>query len=112
MKTILIKILKVLLVLTFVVLLALLVMGLILWFNWPWWVAGFVLVGVFGCWLVWLFLRKILLRRKEQQFVGEVIEQDEAFIQGMAEGEKESLNRPFAQYIWRRRRRNPLAQDT
>ena len=98
MKKILIKTLKVLLILTMVVLLALLVMGLILWFNWPWWVAGFVLVGVFGCWLVWLFLRKILLRRKEQQFVGEVIEQDEAFIKGMSEDEKEGLKEMQARW--------------
>ncbi|MGB5983754.1 MAG: type VI secretion protein IcmF/TssM N-terminal domain-containing protein, partial [Desulfobacterales bacterium] len=91
MKKLLLKTLKVLLIITLVVLLALVVVGLVLWLNWPWWVAGFILVGCFGCWLVWLFLRKILSRRREQQFVGEVIEQDEAFIKGISDSEKEGL---------------------
>ena len=91
MKKLIIKALKICLVITLLVLLALLVVGLVLWLNWPWWVAGCILLGLFGLWLVWLFIRKILLRRREQQFVGQVIEQDEAFIKGMTADEKESL---------------------
>ena len=76
MKNTLMKLLKFVLVAAAVALIVLLVFGIVLWLDWPLWV-GFplllvlVAIGV-GC----LFLRKILLRRREQQFVQQVIEQD------------------------------------
>ena len=51
MKQILIKIFKLFLVLTAVVLGLLLVFGISLVLGWPWWVGIFILVGILGVWL-------------------------------------------------------------
>ncbi len=65
MKQILIKICKLFLVLTAVVLGILLVVGISLALGWPWWVGLFSLVGILGVWLSVIFFKKLWLRRRE-----------------------------------------------
>jgi type VI secretion system protein ImpL len=58
----------------------LLVFGIVIGIGWPWWVGIFLLVGMAGMALVAVILRKFLLRKKEQEFVSQIIEQDNAYI--------------------------------
>ncbi len=69
-------------------LLVLVTFGLVLWRQWPWWVGLFFLLGYAGIFLSWVFVRKLLLRRREQNFIHQVIEQDEAYITGMDSGQE------------------------
>lgn len=91
MKALLLKILKVCLIFTLALLAILIVFGIVLSMDWPWWVGIFLLLGLVGLWIGVLFIRKILLRRKEQQFVGQVIAQDDYRIKSVSGKEREEL---------------------
>ncbi|OQY08376.1 MAG: hypothetical protein B6I22_00760 [Desulfobacteraceae bacterium 4572_123] len=90
MKQFLLKALKFFLIITLILLAISLVFGLVLWLDWPWWVGLFVIVGIGGFWLGLIFIKKILLRRREQHFVNQVINQDESYIQNMGAERKDS----------------------
>lgn len=90
MKQILRLVFKGLLLLTLLALVILLVFGLVLWIGWSWWVGFFLLIGLIGLALGALVLRKVLLRRREQMFVHEVIAQDESIQQHMAPAEQDT----------------------
>ena len=79
MKSIFLKILKIILILTTVVLGILLIFGLTLFLGWPWWVGFFILIGVVGLVLGIFFLKKLWFKRREQRFITQVIEQDDQF---------------------------------
>jgi type VI secretion system protein ImpL len=81
---------KGILVFTLLALLLLLLFGLALWIGWPWWVGFFLLIGVAGAVLVAVLVRKVLLRRKEQMFVQDVIAQDESNRQRLAPKEQDA----------------------
>lgn len=89
MKTVLLKILKIFMILAVLALAVFLVLGSVLYLDWPWWVGLFILCGLIGLALTGLFLRKIWLRRREQQFVEQIIEQDESRLQSLAKKDKE-----------------------
>ena len=93
MKKFLSTALRLLLLAVVLLLVVLLCFGLVLWMQWPWWLALFFLFGIAGLWLVWLFVRKILLRRREQQFVNQVMQEDGASIGRQDEGERELQQR-------------------
>lgn len=76
MKTVL----KIVLIALVVILIVLLTFGFVLVMDWPWWVGFFILLAFAGIGVGVLFLRKLLMRRREQKFVAQVIEQDEARI--------------------------------
>ena len=82
-------IIKSLLALTAVVLLLLLVAGLVLLLDWPWWTGFFFALLLAGLVIGGFLLRKTMLRRKEQQFVDQIISQDDMQLKGMADKEKE-----------------------
>ena len=90
MKPILRWVFKGLLLLTLLALLVLLIFGLVLWIGWSWWVGFFLLIGLIGLTLGALVVRKILLRRREQMFVHEVIAQDESIQRGLAPAEQDT----------------------
>lgn len=90
MKQMLRAVFKAILVFTLAALLILLLFGLALWIGWPWWVGFFLLVGLVGAALVALVVRKVLMRRREQMFVHQVIAQDEAGRQGLASKEQDA----------------------
>lgn len=70
-------------------------MGLTFWLvlgaGWPWWVGIFILLGLLGLILCLAFVKKLLLRRREQRFVQQVIEQDESYFRGLPEKEKQGM---------------------
>ena len=87
----LLKYLKVFLLVCGAALAILLVVGLVLLLDWPRWVAIFLVLILLGTGIGFLFMRKILARRREQQFVSQVIAQDEAKIQTLTEKEKDEM---------------------
>ena len=91
MKDVVVKALKIALWAFLVVLLVLVVFGLVLWLDWPIWVGFFLLLGLAAVGVAALFLRKVLHRRREQRFVQEVIEQDEARIKNLSTREQDEM---------------------
>ena len=88
MNSTLIKTLKVVLLVAAAILVVLLLFGIALAVNLPWWM-GFVFAGLFASVVTGaFFLRKIQARRKEQAFVQQVIQQDQARISAMSAREQ------------------------
>lgn len=88
MKNTLMKILKFALYGLAVILVILLVFGIVFWLDWPWWVAFFLLLILAGLVVAALVVKRILKRRKEQRFVQDVIEQDEARLKTFSAAEQ------------------------
>ena len=99
MKQLIIKILKIFLIITLVLFAVLLIFGLVLGIGWPWWVGLFIITGVIGLWLGIVFFKKVWLRRREQKFVSQVIEQDEHYHKSL--GDKERKNSKELQDRWK-----------
>lgn len=91
MKDTLIKVLKISLIAITVILIVLLVFGITLSLDWPWWVGFFLLLALAGMGIGVIFLRKLWLRKREQQFVQQVIQQDEARLKSVSGKEKDEL---------------------
>ncbi len=91
MKEILLKIAKIFLVVVGLLLAVALVWGVVYFLDWPWWVGIFLLLVLLGVGIGLLFLRKIWHRRREQKFVQQVIEQDEAHLKDLTGKERENL---------------------
>ena len=92
MKDSFLTILKIILISLLVLLfILLLIVGARYLMGWSWGVVGFLLLGLLGIAVGALFLRKLLLRRREQRFVQQVIAQDEAQLQSLAGKEKETF---------------------
>jgi type VI secretion system protein ImpL len=91
MKSMIGKILKVVLLVTLAALAILLIFGIVLWLNWPWWVGFFIILGLVGIGIGVLFVKKILVRRREQQFVGEIVAQDELRVKSLVGKEQQEL---------------------
>ena len=90
MKQFLFNLLKWFLIVTCVALVAVLVFGGVLLLHWPWWIGCFIITGMVGVFLGVIFVRKLLLRRREQNFVHQVIEQDESYRRSLGKKEKKS----------------------
>ncbi len=80
---------KSLLVITGLALVMLLVAGLVLILDWPWWTGFFFLLLLFGAAIGIVLVRKILRRRREQQFVDQIISQDDLKLKAMADQERD-----------------------
>jgi type VI secretion system protein ImpL len=91
MKSTLLKFLKYALIVVAIFLAIVLVFGAVLLLNWPWWVGLFLLLILIGLGIGFLFLKKIWLKRKEEKFVQQVIEQDESNLKSMSGKEKDDL---------------------
>jgi len=89
MKRRLLKLLWWLFLVFLVLLTCVVVFGVTLSLGWPWWVAVFILLGLAGLGLSLLFLKKVLLRRREQRFVQQIIAQDEAHQQSLSAPERQ-----------------------
>ncbi|HFQ81454.1 MAG TPA: type VI secretion system protein ImpL [Desulfobacterales bacterium] len=76
MNKILQKTIKSSLIIAALLLVALLITGLVLILDWPWWTALPLLLLLLGVVAGAVFLKKILLRKKEQQFVEQIVAQD------------------------------------
>lgn len=85
------KFLKIFLIFAGGILVVLLAFGIVLILDWPWWVGFFLLLFLAGLVLGGFFLRKIWLRRKEQNFINDMSEQDMARLQALSAKEKSDL---------------------
>jgi len=88
MKQIILKALKVFFIFVAILLLVLVTFGFVLSVHWPWWVGIFILLGFVGLAIAVLFFRKLLHRRREQQFVHEIIQQDESQLKALVEKDR------------------------
>ena len=88
MKGALLKFLKWFFIVAAILLVVLIIFGGVLLLDWPWWVGIFILLGFVGLGIAFLFLKKIWSRRREQQFVHQIIEQDEAQLNRLAERDR------------------------
>jgi len=88
-KDVLTKLLKIFLILAAVILVVFLVFALVFRMDWPWWVGVFLLLALVSLLIAFLFLRKLWLRRREQSFVQQVIEQDEFHLKSLQGKEKD-----------------------
>ena len=70
----------------------LMVVGLVLVFDWPWWLGLSLLLLLVGLALGGFFLRKIWLRRREQNFVNEIGAEDLAQGKALSQQGKSELN--------------------
>ena len=86
-----VKLLKIILFVTAAIPVLLVVFGVVLILDWPWWVGFFLVLVLAGLGVGALFVRRILLRRREQRFVQEVIAQDEARVKAASGKERDEL---------------------
>ncbi len=90
MNKILQKTIKSSLIIAAFILVILLITGLVLILDWPWWTAFPLLLLLIGVIVGAVFLKKILLRKKEQQFVDQIVSQDAMQINSMAGRDKQA----------------------
>jgi len=62
----------------------------VVWAKWPLWVCFFMAAGIIGIFLGALFFHKLLLKRKEQKFVSQIIEQDNTHLKSLDKKEREA----------------------
>jgi len=72
---------KIFLLLSLLIFIGFVVFAGVLWAGWPWWVCFFIIAGIIGILFGVWFFKKLLLRKKEQQFVSQIIEQDNAALE-------------------------------
>ncbi len=83
------KMLKFMLIITGISLYILLIAATIFMFSWPWWGTLSLVIGTAGLGFLAFFLRKILQRRKEKDFVDQVIQQDDLRIKSLVKEEQD-----------------------
>ncbi|HVN72011.1 MAG TPA: type VI secretion protein IcmF/TssM N-terminal domain-containing protein [Desulfomonilia bacterium] len=66
----------------------LIVFGIVMVLGWPWWVGIFILLGLVGLGIAVYVIKQILIKRREQKFVSQIIEQDEASLKAMKDDER------------------------
>jgi type VI secretion system protein ImpL len=90
MKTLFLKLLKIVLLLALALFVFLLLVGAVVWAGWPLWVVFFVGAGIVGIILGLLFLKKLSARRQEQRFVQQIILQDDQSLKSMNQTEQDA----------------------
>jgi type VI secretion system protein ImpL len=80
---------KLFLIIALVVFIGIAVFAGVVWAKWPLWVSFFIAAGIIGIFLGALFFRKLLLRKKEQQFVSQIIEQDNSALKSKDKRDRE-----------------------
>ncbi len=68
MKALLIKLLKIFLLITLILLIGLVVFGLVLTLGWPWWMGGFILAGTHRVYIDPLVYSKAFFATKGETF--------------------------------------------
>ncbi len=99
MKDNLLKFLKIFLIAALIILGLLLVVAIVLAMRWPLWMVFFLLLLIGGLVIGGFFLRNLYKRRNEQQFVGEIVAQDDA--QNATLSPKERDDRKQLQENWK-----------
>lgn len=85
------KFLKLFLIFAVAMLIVLFILGLVLVLDWPWWVGFFLLLLLVGLGVGFYFLRKIWKRRREENFVSDMAEQDAARLRALNSRDKSEM---------------------
>ncbi len=80
---------KIVLILAGILLLFVFTFGIAIGFGWPWWVGFFLLIGFAGLFVGLVFLKKVLMKRREQMFVDQIIAQDNTYINSLETSDKD-----------------------
>ncbi|MCP4689375.1 MAG: type VI secretion system protein ImpL [Desulfobacterales bacterium] len=88
MKPNLMKFLKFFFIITLIVFVVCIVGGLVLYLEWPWWMAFFILIGLWGLWLAGKFFGKLVQKRRERKFIQQVIDQEETYGRSLGDEER------------------------
>ncbi len=89
MKNRLAFVFKLFLIIALVIFIGIAVFAGAIWAKWPLWVCFFIAAGIIGIFLGALFVRKLLLRKKEQKFVSQIIAQDNSALQSKDKQDRE-----------------------
>jgi type VI secretion system protein ImpL len=89
MKNRLVFLFKIFLIIALVLFIGIAVFAGAIWAKWPLWVSFFIAAGIIGIFLGVLFVRKLFLRKKEQKFVSQIIEQDNYSLQSKDKKDRE-----------------------
>ncbi len=90
MKNLFTHIFKVIIMITLFVLIGIAIFAGIVWARWPLWVGFFIAAGIIGLFLGVFFFYKLFLKRKEQKFVSQIIEQDNLSLNAIDTKEREA----------------------
>ncbi len=82
------KVLRVFLLIAAATLLVSLIFGTVFILGWPWWVGLYLVLFLAGIVLAVVFIRKIMLRRRERNFVREISEEDDARVKALSSFER------------------------
>jgi type VI secretion system protein ImpL len=77
------QILKYILIGLLVLLALLVIFGIVLVLNWPWWVGLFLILFVIGIGIAVYLIKQILIKKREQKFVSQIVEQDNAYVKSL-----------------------------
>ena len=91
MKTWISLFFKIFLVLAFILFICIAVYAAVIWAKWPVWVAPFLVAGIIGLTLGLIFIQKIIARKREQKFVSQIIEQDNADLDLKNDKDREAM---------------------
>jgi len=91
MKTVFLKYLKYALIGVAILFIIVLAFGLALLLNWPLWMGIFILLLFLVIGIGVFMVRRILLKRREEKFVQQVIEQDESNLKTLTGKERDEL---------------------
>ncbi|MEN6475680.1 MAG: type VI secretion protein IcmF/TssM N-terminal domain-containing protein [Syntrophaceae bacterium] len=92
------NILKYILIGLSALLVILLMFGIVLVLDWPWWVGFFILIGLVGLGIAAYLLQQVWRKKREQLFVSEITEQDEAYRKSLQESERKNLDEVQARF--------------
>ncbi|MCP4117511.1 MAG: type VI secretion system protein ImpL [Desulfobacteraceae bacterium] len=90
MKTLFLKLVKIVLLLALALFAFLLLVGAVVWAGWPLWVVFFVAAGIAGVILGLVLLKKLMARRQEQRFVQQIILQDDQSLKSMNQTDQDA----------------------
>lgn len=99
MNKLIFSLFKGLLLISVLLLILFLVFGIVLAIDLPWWAGFFIFSGLVGLWIGGLFLKKLWLKKREQQFVNQLIENDDAYVKTL--GDKEISSSNELQHRWK-----------
>lgn len=98
MKTWISLFFKIFLVLAFLLFIGVAVYAAVIWAKWPLWVSPFIVAGIVGFVLAIVFIQKIIAKKREQKFVSQIIEQDNADLDLKTEKDRDTMREMQAKW--------------
>ena len=99
MKESLLRLFKIILLASVIILVILVAFGIALILDWPLWMGFILLIAFAGFGIGLIYIRKLLLKRREQVFVQQIIDQDDDRLRKSKESDKKELKE--IQHRWK-----------